>query len=664
MKQSTHFSSSYRADIDGLRAVAVVGVLLAHAKVPFFSGGFVGVDVFFVISGYLITKILIRENEGGTFSVLNFYERRVRRIFPALYFMISIVSMVAWFVLMPFDFKEFSEEVVAVSFFISNFYFDIRSGYFDVGADFRLLLHTWSLGVEEQFYLIFPLFLVAIFKLRLARHMAVILIVFWLISFVASQWNLQLDSQSTFYLPWFRAWELLTGSIVAARVLDLHRWRINFSTLAVVGLAGIVVPIFGYSSETDFPGLMALPPVLGTALIIMCGERRDLNSAVRGFLEFPIVVYLGRISYSLYLWHWPPLVYLRYTSIEEPGATAVWLAVAGAVGVSIVSYHLIEQPVRQLSKVSSSAVFAAGALAVALSTGFGLSSRLTQGMPWRLSEDVQKISLVGFDRNPRRSECDQRSTTDISSGLVCIGGAKDAPASFAVIGDSYADAFVPGIIAAAEVAGTAGYIYTYGGCYPIIGTNAQEGECDSFYRAATQAIAGDNNIESVIVVARWSSAFEASRFGVDSRPNLFITDGENSELSVSTTREVVEGGLRRVLARLSGKRVYVVAFVPEQMYQVPRALGLDALLGRDEDEDDVLGVPYPVFAARQAFSREVLNRLSGEFGFALIDVGALMCDSELCPAEKEGIPLYVDDNHISRTTSVSLRGLFNDAVAK
>jgi peptidoglycan/LPS O-acetylase OafA/YrhL len=260
----------YRAEIDGLRALAVVPVILFHAGFELFSGGFVGVDVFFVISGYLITTILIEDIENKRFSIVSFYERRARRILPALFFVMLVCIPFAWLWMLPSQMKDFSQSLVAVSLFASNILFWRESGYFDVSTEEKPLLHTWSLAVEEQYYVLFPIFLLLAWRFGKNR-------VFWMIvamaaiSLLLSEWGWRNKPESNFYLAPTRAWEILAGSI-AAFMVQWKEVRKN-NALAILGLAAIVFSIFFYNEATPFPSVYALVPVLGVFLIILYAEK-------------------------------------------------------------------------------------------------------------------------------------------------------------------------------------------------------------------------------------------------------------------------------------------------------------------------------------------------------------------------------------------------------
>ena len=295
----------YRAEIDGLRALAVVPVIFFHAGFEFFRGGFVGVDVFFVISGYLITTIIINDLENNCFSFLNFYERRARRILPALFFVMFACIPFAWIWMVPGQMKDFSQSLVAVSLFSSNLLFWKESGYFDAASEEKPLLHTWSLSVEEQYYFLFPIFLFLIWRFGKNR-------VFWtifliaLISLVFSEWSWRNKNSANFFLAPSRAWEILAGSISAFIVKK--RGVCKNELISLFGLFCIITPFILYDQKTPFPSIYTLVPVVGVVLVIIYADQ---NTLVSKFLSTKLLVGLGLISYSAYLWHQPLFAFAR-----------------------------------------------------------------------------------------------------------------------------------------------------------------------------------------------------------------------------------------------------------------------------------------------------------------------------------------------------------------
>lgn len=348
----------YRLEIDGLRALAVLPVILFHAGVPLFKGGYVGVDIFFVISGYLITTILLNEVQQGKFSLKQFYERRFRRILPALFFVLACTYVLAYIWLIPAEMKVFSQSIAAVTLFSANMLFWLHGGYFDGASELKPLLHTWSLGVEEQFYLFFPLLLWLWWRLKIRHSVAYMFAVLFLLSLVTSEWMVQRDAMSAFYLLPFRAWELLAGSFAAYYLQNNQQSELNPKMLQIGSLAGllmILVAMFFYDKGTLFPGLNALLPVTGTVFIILFATP---SNGVGKLLSIKPMVQVGLISYSAYLWHNPLFAFARIRSESHiAGDATMWALSALSLVLAYFTWKYVEAPFRDKTKFTTKAIF-------------------------------------------------------------------------------------------------------------------------------------------------------------------------------------------------------------------------------------------------------------------------------------------------------------------
>lgn len=373
--------SRYRPEIDGLRALAVVAVVLFHAGWGF-PGGYIGVDVFFVISGFLITGIILRGLEQSTFSLVEFWERRVRRIFPALFATVAGTLALGYMLLLPQELEELGESSIAQAMLLANVYFWRDTGYFAGPAELKPLLHTWSLAVEEQFYLFFPPLLM-LFR-RYKRHSLFGgLLLLSVISLAGSIYGAMYHKSATFYLLPTRAWELLVGCLLAASPWTLKSRPIRDDAIAVIGMLAIIVPMFQYTSETSFPGLAAMPPVLGTtAVIFATGTTR--NTWVGTLLSFRPIVFVGLISYSLYLWHWPIIVFVR-TYFGRFGWQEVTLALVCSSVLSILSWKYVETPCRQRTFLPRrSRLFGTALLLSTATIGISIFFVVAEGLPSRI----------------------------------------------------------------------------------------------------------------------------------------------------------------------------------------------------------------------------------------------------------------------------------------
>lgn len=360
----------YRPEIDGLRSIAVMPVILFHGGLDLFSGGFVGVDVFFVISGYLITTIVLSELEDGRFSLLNFYSRRARRILPALFFVVACTFPFAWVLMLPTEFKDFAQSIAAVSIFSSNFLFWIESGYFAAAAELKPLLHTWSLAVEEQYYIFFPLLLMLFWR-RNAKATTLLLFAIFLASLFISELLWRSAPDANFYLLPSRIWELMVGSFCA--IFTLKRGPQCSHPLSIIGLLLILVSIFVYDSETPFPSVYALVPVIGTGMVLLFATK---GTWVARVLSTPIPVGIGLISYSAYLWHQPLFALVRLRAPAEPPLILMMSLAALSLVLAYFSWRFVEKPARHISwsafKVVASTTLASASIFV-ISAGLSVT---------------------------------------------------------------------------------------------------------------------------------------------------------------------------------------------------------------------------------------------------------------------------------------------------
>lgn len=345
--------TKYRRDIDGLRALAVLPVIFFHANFNIFSGGYVGVDIFFVISGYLITSILLIEIKENRFSISSFYLRRARRILPALFCVIIACIPFAWLWLLPGDMKDFSQSAIATVAFVSNFFFWLKTGYFDIEAEFKPLLHTWSLAVEEQYYLFFPFLLYVLLKLQ-NKFVVSLLIVIVLISLLIAQWGSSHSPTANFFLFPSRLWELLLGAITA---IYLTRNSSSYKSnklinefLSLLGLIFISMAIFGLNKNTPYPSIYTLLPTIGTVLIIVFSNNEVL---VGKLLSNELIVRIGVISYSAYLWHQPLFAFARYRTLGELKPITTLTLIGITLVLAYITWRLIENPFRRTIKTKS-----------------------------------------------------------------------------------------------------------------------------------------------------------------------------------------------------------------------------------------------------------------------------------------------------------------------
>ena len=508
----------YRKEIDGLRALAVVPVIFFHAGFSQFGGGYVGVDVFFVISGYLITSIIISEQDAGTFTLPAFYERRARRILPALLLVLLACLPFAWLWMVPSDMRRFSQSLFAISVFGSNFYFWLKSGYFDTSAHLAPLLHTWSLAVEEQFYLLFPVILLLASRFG-KRWLASMLTIVAVASFSAAQWGSIRHPVPTFYLLPTRGWELLIGALVA---LYLSGWkpetktpkpgRIVREAAGLAGLLSIAYATFTFNRTTPFPGIHALVPTIGTALIILFANAGTLVGKLLGTRP---LVSLGLISYGTYLWHYPLFAFARLRNSDETTVGMYLLLILSSIGLACLSWKYVELPFRDRRRTGGKLFLSLALFFSAILAAFGLGGHFTAGFPQRLSPEQQELAaFVEYDRVPiyRDGRCflmPAQSFRDFTS--ECSAVRQGAPI-YLIWGDSFAAAlsggfryFKPNVIQ-----------YTASSCAPIIGIDFSNRPRCREINEFILGEAGRTRPEIIILHALWYSytALEVNEAGI------------------------------------------------------------------------------------------------------------------------------------------------------
>lgn len=460
----------YRREIDGLRAIAVMSVIFFHAGFQGFSGGFVGVDIFFVISGYLITSIILAEKQSGTFSLIGFYERRAKRILPALFFVLFACLPFAWILLFPTDLKQFSESLVSVSTFLSNVYFWKNSFYFDTAAELKPLLHTWSLAVEEQYYVLFPIFILLTWKLN-KRWVVGMLIAITLISLAAAEWGSFNALSLSFYLLPTRAWELLIGVLLSFYLFERkpdHSFAIKHHQLiSLAGLALIAYAIVSFDKQTPFPSLYGLIPTIGAGLIILAGTEHTLVGRVLG--SKPLVG-IGLISYSAYLWHQPLFVFARHESIDEPSKLLLAALAVVTLVFAYLSWKYIETPFRK-KDFDTKRVFSYSLAGSLFFISAGVALPLLKDPYSGFTPDQKNIysyMSYNFNAKARKDQCflDSSAQSYESFSSVCKNVVKNKP-TLLLWGDSHAAAMSIGLRPLLKNV----VQYTSSNCPPILGIN-------------------------------------------------------------------------------------------------------------------------------------------------------------------------------------------------
>ena len=652
----------YRPDIDGLRAIAVLAVVLFHADIPGFSGGFVGVDIFFVISGYLITGIIAGHLRRGDFSIIAFYERRARRILPALFVMLACCALVAPFILLAHDYDEFLKSVIAAVTFLSNMLFAKELTYFGETPHYNPLLHTWSLAVEEQFYIVFPLLMFGLWKFA-RRHITGILVFAALVSFGINLLATARYPEIAFYVAPTRAWQLLLGSILAVSLWPSPHRQWQKDLLAIGGLVLIGGSIVLLAPGPDYPGMNALYPTLGAALVIYAGASD--TGWVGGWLRQRGIVFFGLISYSLYLWHWPLIVFTKYVAIRELSPLETAAVLAASFAAAVLSWRFVEQPFRHRQYLPRPAgMFAAAGAATAAFLAVGLV-----GLPNGVDHAAPGAAVApAAMQNADRDRCiggvgnsGARTAADVLARDLCRLGDPVAQPSFVLWGDSHAEALRAGVDAAARARGVAGYFAGNLGCPPAVGTQASfddrtYGDCRALNDAVLQ-LSADPGIDTVILHARWAYFYYGTRTKGELGPDVRLA----APGIAGGNKPILSAALRETVAKLAdlGKRTFVVAGIPEVGVDVPSFFDRKKHFKRQVD----LSLSRAEYMSRNGEFIAMLEQLEKSFPMRVLYPDRILCPGATCKLVVDDVPLYVDDDHLSIAGAKLMMPLFDPVFA-
>jgi peptidoglycan/LPS O-acetylase OafA/YrhL len=604
----------YKPHLDGLRTMAIVPVVLFHAGVQGVGRGFVGVDIFFVISGYLITKIIVDEIDAGAFTLLNFYERRIRRIIPALLALSIAVVIASALILFPGEYKSVPPSIFSSLLFYSNILFYSRTDYFGGGAHDNPMLHTWSLAVEEQFYILFPLLLILI-RRCCPRFRAAIILVLFLTSLTLSAIVVRHDAALAFYMIPTRAWELLAGSLLALQLIPETGRREAREVAAAVGLILLVLSFGLYTDKTPLGGEAMLPPVIGSMLIIEYGDA----TLVGRLLSLKPIVFIGLVSYSLYLWHWPVIVFIEYMLDKDLHGLWTVAAIALSFALAVLSWRFIERPFRSRDSVPRKLLFrrtAIGSALVLLAAGVAEASH---GWPGRFSREALHYASFAEASSPLRKKChdDPLGTTPKPP---CKLGA-NVPPQYAVWGDSHGVELAFALGEIAQRHGASLWELTGSGCPPVTDVDVLgAGHCSAHNDAVLNLLRQTRSIHTVILAGYWVERLNRESLGFTA-------------------------GLKRTvdLLRQAGKRVVLIGPIPPTPFQVPRRL---AHLAERGGLADARGITVSELAAKTDGLASTFAALKAE-GVPEYFPASILCPQSFCRIVDGSTALYFDSNHLT-----------------
>lgn len=627
----------YRREIDGLRALAVLPVILFHAGFETFSGGFVGVDVFFVISGYLITTIILAELEQGKFSIVNFYERRARRILPALFLVMLVCIPFAWFWLLPKDMKDFSQSLVAVLVFASNILFWRESGYFGAEAELKPLLHTWSLAVEEQYYVLFPLFLMLFWKLG-KRSILILLGLVFVASLDLAQWGANTKPIAAFFLLPTRGWELLIGAFAAFYLSKANRKGFDKGLSEVggwLGVALILYAVFSYSNATPFPGLYALVPTIGTVLIILFATQ---DSTVGKFVGNKVFVGIGLISYSAYLWHQPLFAFARQRSLLEPDHIVFAVLSVLSLVLAYFSWRYVEAPFRIRDRFTRFQVFLYAIIGSILFIAVGLFGHLTNGI---FVGRPNTAEVVGLDsrmvvNHGLSADCEG----DYNESLNCK--TNDSP-EVLVWGDSYVMHLVQGLVASNPdiklVQKTVSVCGPFLDIAPQPHIRSWSEKCLSINDKVFDFLRSSPSIKYVVM---------SSPFGQFVDKDSFVLTKNGSVVQGKTIAfDAMLSTITRIKAL--GKTPVVFSPTPQNGQNVGGCLSKAKFFGQD------IGICNVLFTDSLERQADVWNFLKEVEKIAtVVWLNEFLCTSNTCKASFDDVFVYLDEGHLSHEGSAYL----------
>lgn len=651
---------TYRREIDGLRALAVLAVIFFHAGLNGFKGGFVGVDVFFVISGYLITSIIISDVEDDRFSLANFYERRARRILPALVLVVFVCMPFGWVWLIPIEYKEFFKSVIAAFFFSSNILFWRETGYFDTLAELKPLLHTWSLSVEEQYYLVFPLLFLLLWRFG---YLAVIvgLAILFSGSFGLAIWAVEVKPSLAFYSLFTRAWELLLGAFLAILVRKKGDAYINQYIEAIgsaVGLLLILWSIFIFDKSTHFPGWNALAPAGGAFLVILFANSSNLTGRLLGH---PLCVGLGLISYSSYLWHQPIFAFAKRFVFLWPSYVVFLGLSLVSILLGYVTWRYVETPFRRSEFIGRKnfvllSIVVGGAIVAVAAIGIS-----NQGFKHRLPPNVQWQSL-GEKLAQTGDVCKLAPLPAFIDISVCDFGSLNSDRKVILLGDSHAQAIAHELDAQLKNLNIKGIRVVTSGCELIpsvveVGVRYRK-NCDAIFDNLKRYIKAHNS--PVILLSRWSfrlypivgeieaMPYANSEGGIENeayRRYAVYHEGEllfEKEAKHRAVTEFIEGLLATKAPLL------LVYPIPEIAWDIA-SLNWRSWVNQKVALNEI-SIPYDDYLSRNAFISSTFDEFSGASNFHAIRPAEIFCNTFVvnrCVAQYGGVPFYFDDDHLS-----------------
>lgn len=646
----TQLQNSFRNDINALRAWAVLAVVFYHFGVPGFSGGFVGVDVFFVISGFLMTGIIVKGLENTNFSLLNFYLARVRRILPGLIGLCVAVILVGWVLLAPDDYIKMSEHVQDALLFKSNNTFRKEAGYFDVASHDKWLLHTWSLSVEWQFYIILPLLIYPLWLITKSKKWIFIFFIVLALSALFSCINKTgVDSAKAFYMLKYRSWEMIFGGLIyflsEYNFLSANKRRALFYAGSVL----IIYSVFFIDSEDSWPGYLAIIPVSGASFVVLSSEKNIWVNRLQCFQ------WVGFRSYSIYLWHWPIVVLLAYFQKSE-SVEWIFIGMAFSLFIGNFSYLFIENPFRSSegnNKFLSAVLIIAIAAMVYFIAGYIVKSL---GFPMRV--DNQVIQISDEQRNTAKDfhNCIYGENKELGA-LSCVLGGNSIRAI--VLGDSHAGAVATAVQSAINQSDAGIYIWTRAACPFIRGVTAKiRTDCDAYVPWVFDKLKAEPKNIPIVLITRGSLYAFGGNEGVVGnkvkKPPVFF-DKPYDFPAPEFLKEFKDRSVSTICELAADRKLYLVRPIPEMKFSVPQIMARHKMMGIEKR----VSISMDEYRSRHQFILDLQDEARLRCGVEILDPVPYLCDKNSCYGDLNGRPLYSDDDHLSEFGNKLLVPMFS-----
>ncbi|MEH6345156.1 MAG: acyltransferase family protein [Bermanella sp.] len=627
-------NKSFREDINGLRAWAVVAVILYHFDIPGFRGGFIGVDVFFVISGYLMTRIIYNGLNNNSLSLTSFYLARAKRIIPAL-LTLCVTLLIAGYLFLPaMEFEQLGKHSFGAATFLSNILFWKESGYFDADSHDKWLLHTWSLSVEWQFYILLPIALLFIWKIRPTKGSLITAYIIGIfISLALSIAITNLKPSAAFYLLPTRAWEMLAGGLV---LLLSNKITLNTTLLKIlerIGFTLITLSIVIFDSQTIWPSWLAMLPVIGTCFVIIASQEQSIFSTTK------LHSVLGKWSYSLYLWHWPLVVLLNYTDNQN---NAIWVTILlmATVILGYASFKYIESPSSNLlSKLNKRNTALATLSTSVLVLSIGLYVERQSGLPGRIPAYIDSVFNEQNNINPLNKHCigsNKQYPPECKYGGSQLG--------IIVLGDSHAATLVRATEKALPSTDKHVLDWTMSGCPTILGINRKSNpNCKPFNNYIIKKQETVDASIPILILNRNANPYHGKPEDSSTNPEEEYYFDTNSNLNRNHKKSITDKYIETLCKISKTRTVFIIRPIPELIKNVPKTMGRNLLLGKNAS----VKISLKDYYSRQRLSWEAQDIAKKKCGINILNPIPYLCDEEFCYGSKNEMPLYSDDDHLS-----------------